>query len=36
MFSFESLRRFWEKERKPEVKKEWVKYEATNFQRKVI
>jgi len=37
MFSFESLRRFWVKERKPEVQREYARYEAneaTNFQRR--
>jgi len=33
---FESLRRFWIEEKKPEVKKEYAKCEAVNFQRMII
>ncbi len=34
MFEFEGLRRFWE--RKPEVQREYARYETVNFQRKII
>jgi len=33
---FEGLRRFWVGEKKPEVKKEYAKCEAVNFQRRII
>ncbi|MDK2784064.1 MAG: hypothetical protein PWP49_565 [Thermococcaceae archaeon] len=36
MFSFEGLRRFWENERKPEVQREYARYEAVNFQRRLL
>ena len=33
---FGSLRMFWVGEKKPEVKKEYAKCEAVNFQRRII
>ena len=36
MFGFESLRRFWKDERKPEVQRECARYEAANFQKMVL
>jgi len=35
MISFKNLRGFWGKERKPEVQREYAKYEAMNFQKMV-
>jgi len=31
MISFKNLRGFWGKERKPEVQREYAKYEAVNY-----
>ncbi|ACS90707.1 hypothetical protein TSIB_1656 [Thermococcus sibiricus MM 739] len=36
MFEFESLRRFWKNERKPEAQREYARYDATNLQRKIM
>jgi len=36
MVSFKSLRKFWEQERRPELQREHAKYEAMNFQRRML
>jgi hypothetical protein len=36
MFGFEGLRRFWEKETTPKIKKECARCEAATFQKRIL